>query len=507
MTAAVATLAEPLVSLRGIGKSFANGVTALENFDLDLREGEFLTLLGPSGCGKSTALRLIAGLATPSAGAIDWRDAAAAHNIGFVFQEATLLPWADVFANVYLPLRLAGKTRETAAPLVRETLALVGLADFETALPRQLSGGMKMRVAIARALVTRPQLLLMDEPFAALDEVTRFRLSDDLLAMKREPRHDDRLRHPFHLRERLSLDAHSGALRARRRDRRYDRHRCDHRARRGIPRQSAIRAILPARLGRSAQRLWGGTAMSGARVEETPCCATRCCRSPCSPARSPLGRPRSSLGHSALCAAAAEPHRARLWSKDREILFSSLLVTLTTALEALALATIGGVTLALLISRSRWMERALMPFAIVLQVTPIIAIAPLLLVYLAPGEAVLVCAFLVAFFPILANTSLGLASVDRALGRALRSLSRLALAEARLSARAGGAAAVLRGAAHRRRAGADRRHRGRARGGRGGAGGGPRLPHLGGGLSPRHSAHVRGAGAGLARRESSFMRR
>ncbi|MBG0810323.1 ABC transporter ATP-binding protein [Methylosinus sp. H3A] len=177
-------VAEPLVSLRGIGKSFANGVAALENFDLDLRDGEFLTLLGPSGCGKSTALRLISGLATPSAGAILWREPQAAHNIGFVFQEATLLPWADVFANVYLPLRLAGKTRATAAPLVRETLALVGLSDFETALPRQLSGGMKMRVAIARALVTRPRLLLMDEPFAALDEVTRFRLGDDLLAMK-----------------------------------------------------------------------------------------------------------------------------------------------------------------------------------------------------------------------------------------------------------------------------------------------------------------------------------
>ncbi|WP_159726170.1 ABC transporter ATP-binding protein [Methylosinus sp. Ce-a6] len=184
MTAVVETEARPLVSLRGVGKSFANGVAALEHFDLDLRDAEFLTLLGPSGCGKSTALRLIAGLAAPSAGAIDWRDPSAAHNIGFVFQEATLLPWADVFSNVYLPLRLAGKTRDNAAPLVRETLALVGLAEFETALPRQLSGGMKMRVAIARALVTRPKLLLMDEPFAALDEVTRFRLGDDLLAMK-----------------------------------------------------------------------------------------------------------------------------------------------------------------------------------------------------------------------------------------------------------------------------------------------------------------------------------
>jgi NitT/TauT family transport system ATP-binding protein len=185
MTIRVAAPAPPLVSLRGIGKAFANGVAALENFDLDLREGEFLTLLGPSGCGKSTALRLIAGLAEPSSGTIDWRGREAAR-IGFVFQDPTLLPWADVFSNVYLPLRLSGVAREAAGPDVREALALVGLANFENALPRELSGGMKMRVAIARALVTRPTLLLMDEPFAALDEVTRFRLNDDLLAIKRE---------------------------------------------------------------------------------------------------------------------------------------------------------------------------------------------------------------------------------------------------------------------------------------------------------------------------------
>jgi NitT/TauT family transport system ATP-binding protein len=185
VTLRVAAQAAPLVCLRGIGKAYDNGVAALDHFDLDLREGEFLTLLGPSGCGKSTALRLIAGLAEPSRGTIDWRGSEAAR-AGFVFQEPTLLPWADVFANVYLPLRLEGSPRETATPRVREALARVGLADFETALPRQLSGGMKMRAAIARALVTRPSLLLMDEPFAALDEVTRFRLNDDLLALKRE---------------------------------------------------------------------------------------------------------------------------------------------------------------------------------------------------------------------------------------------------------------------------------------------------------------------------------
>jgi NitT/TauT family transport system ATP-binding protein len=185
VTIRVAAPAGPLVRLCGIGKAYANGVTALDDFDLELREGEFLTLLGPSGCGKSTALRLIAGLAEPSRGTIDWRGSEAARP-GFVFQEPTLLPWADAFANVYLPLRLAGVAREAAAAPVREALRQVGLADFESALPRELSGGMKMRAAIARALVTRPKLLLMDEPFAALDEVTRFRLNDDLLALKRE---------------------------------------------------------------------------------------------------------------------------------------------------------------------------------------------------------------------------------------------------------------------------------------------------------------------------------
>jgi len=175
-----------LVSLKGVGKTFSNGVTALSGLDLDVREGETLTLLGPSGCGKSTALRLIAGLTAPSAGSIVWETPAARESVGFVFQDATLPPWADAFDNVYLPLRLAGETRRAAAPRVEQALARVGLLEFRDALPRELSGGMKMRLSIARALVTNPLLLLMDEPFAALDEVTRFKLNDDLLALKRD---------------------------------------------------------------------------------------------------------------------------------------------------------------------------------------------------------------------------------------------------------------------------------------------------------------------------------
>lgn len=180
----------PLLVLRDVSKTFSNGVTALRNVDMTIQEGEFLSLLGPSGCGKSTALRLIAGLSTPTSGVLDWRGSAFSgrSNTGFVFQEPTLLPWASVFDNVWLPLRLKGVSRDKAAPAVSELLERVHLTGFEDAVPRELSGGMKMRVSIARALVTRPRLLLMDEPFAALDEITRFKLNNDLLDLWRDQR-------------------------------------------------------------------------------------------------------------------------------------------------------------------------------------------------------------------------------------------------------------------------------------------------------------------------------
>jgi NitT/TauT family transport system ATP-binding protein len=181
-------LSAPIVSLRGVEKLFGTGVRALDGLDLDVREGEFLSLLGPSGCGKSTALRIIAGLSEPSRGTVTWRDAAARQGLGFVFQEPTLMPWTTVFGNVFLPLKLAGVDRVVAAPRIMEALARVGLADFAEAYPRQLSGGMRMRVSIARSLVTAPRVLLMDEPFAALDEITRFKLNDDLVALWRELR-------------------------------------------------------------------------------------------------------------------------------------------------------------------------------------------------------------------------------------------------------------------------------------------------------------------------------
>lgn len=180
------------VRLRGVTKVYDSSVLALGPLDLDIDKGEFVSLLGPSGCGKSTALRLIAGLSAPTSGTVNVLQPAArirgTHSIGFVFQEPTLMPWTSVSDNVRLPLKLARTPASEASTRVREALMQVGLAEFAEAFPRQLSGGMKMRVSLARALVTDPDILLMDEPFAALDEITRFRLNNDLLTLWRSLR-------------------------------------------------------------------------------------------------------------------------------------------------------------------------------------------------------------------------------------------------------------------------------------------------------------------------------
>ena len=177
----------PLIRLAGVSKRYTNGTVALQGMSLDIGQHEFVSFLGPSGCGKSTALRMIAGLSDVSAGEITWptmgqaAQRTAADTIGFVFQEPTLMPWARVFDNVHLPLRLKGMSREAARNDVMAALDMVGLTQFANVFPRELSGGMKMRVSIARALVMKPRVLLMDEPFAALDEITRLKLNNDLL--------------------------------------------------------------------------------------------------------------------------------------------------------------------------------------------------------------------------------------------------------------------------------------------------------------------------------------
>jgi NitT/TauT family transport system ATP-binding protein len=173
-----------IASLRGVERIYAERLKALGPFDLDIREGEFVSLLGPSGCGKSTALRLIAGLLEPSAGEVLWPHGRPP--VGFVFQDPTLMPWATARDNVRLPLDLLRVPREEANRRAHAALERVGLAGFETDYPRTLSGGMRMRVSLARALVARPKLLLMDEPFAALDEMTRQDLNDDLIRLWRD---------------------------------------------------------------------------------------------------------------------------------------------------------------------------------------------------------------------------------------------------------------------------------------------------------------------------------
>lgn len=173
-----------LVSLEKLGKTHPCGLCALEGVTLDVQRGEILGVLGASGAGKSTLLRLLAGLDAPSAGAITWHTPSGQRPaMGFVFQDATLMPWADACANVALPLRLAGMPAAQARLQAEAALASVGLAGFARSYPRALSGGMRMRVSLARALITAPELLLLDEPFAALDEQTREALSDDLLTL------------------------------------------------------------------------------------------------------------------------------------------------------------------------------------------------------------------------------------------------------------------------------------------------------------------------------------
>ncbi|QDL94003.1 ABC transporter ATP-binding protein (plasmid) [Paroceanicella profunda] len=175
-----------LMSVNGVGKVFNGATVALQGMSLTVRQGDFISLLGPSGCGKSTALRLMSGLSLPTTGSIRWAVPQEPGSLGVVFQEPTLMPWATVEQNVWLPMRLRGASLSSVRGEISEALRLVGLDGFQRAYPRELSGGMKMRVSIARALVTRPKLILMDEPFAALDEITRFKLNNDLLTLQAE---------------------------------------------------------------------------------------------------------------------------------------------------------------------------------------------------------------------------------------------------------------------------------------------------------------------------------
>jgi NitT/TauT family transport system ATP-binding protein len=173
------------VRARGLRRVFAGNVEALSGIDLEVAAGAFVSVLGPSGCGKSTLLRMIAGLDAPTAGTIELVGNPARGALSYVFQDAHLLPWRSVEQNVALPLELRGVARAERQARARRALEEVGLADALARFPAELSGGMRMRASLARAIVTRPRLLLLDEPFAALDEITRQRLDDQLRALHR----------------------------------------------------------------------------------------------------------------------------------------------------------------------------------------------------------------------------------------------------------------------------------------------------------------------------------
>lgn len=173
----------PMLMARGVEKVYPNGTHALQRLDVDVQRGEIVSLLGPSGCGKSTLLKMFADLEQPSAGQVRWHgktDLQSQCKMAMVFQEATLMPWANIAENVRLPLDLCHVPKKISQPKVQAALTSVGLGNFAASYPKELSGGMQMRASLARALVTEPDLLLMDEPFGALDEFTRHRLDQDI---------------------------------------------------------------------------------------------------------------------------------------------------------------------------------------------------------------------------------------------------------------------------------------------------------------------------------------
>jgi NitT/TauT family transport system ATP-binding protein len=176
------------IAINHASKVYSNGTVALQEMNLTIGEGEFISLVGPSGCGKSTVLRMIAGLGKMTSGSIHLGNGVRKPELAFVFQEAALMPWVNVVENVRLPLKLAGVSKRESRIAVQDAINLVGLPGFERSYPRELSGGMKMRVSIARALVTQPDVMLMDEPFGALDEMTRSKLNSDLLNLWQQKR-------------------------------------------------------------------------------------------------------------------------------------------------------------------------------------------------------------------------------------------------------------------------------------------------------------------------------
>ena len=405
--------ATPAIEVLSAEKIYSNGTRALLPVNLTINQGEFITLLGPSGCGKSTLLKMVAGLVEPSDGKLMlWRRDSrekAQHPLSFVFQEATLMPWSSVRNNVRLPLDLAGVPRAEGNTRVSEVLELVGLGKFADVLPRELSGGMQMRVSIARGLVTRPKLLLMDEPFGALDEITRNKLDSDLLRLWQEQNltvvfvthsiheavflsqrvimmaarpgrvvEDIPIREPFPRSEAFRVSPRTVCCRPA--SPVWSHNMKNTTATPWIQHPRFLKILYPTLVAVAMVLLWQG-AVSYFRI-------------PAFLVPSPLVMLES------------------LWTHLTPLLLA-LLFTLKITLISFLLSIVIGAAVAFILVQNRFVETALFPYIVFLQVTPIVAIAPLIIIWVKDATlSLVVCATLMAVFPIISNTTQGLRSVS-----------------------------------------------------------------------------------------------
>ena len=420
--------AKILISVKQLSKTYANGTVALQNTNLEVQEGELLSIVGPSGCGKSTLLRIVAGLSKQTSGEVSIAQVFARaknikNSIGFVFQEANLLPWRSVIANVALPLELAGVGKKERLAKAAKILNLIGLNNVFKAYPRELSGGMSMRVSIARALITEPRLLLMDEPFGALDEITRQKLGQELLELKGTTgttiiyvTHN--VFEAVYLSERILVFGSSPGKVIKEIVINEPPMRSEDFRGKEIFSQAVMKLLR--RLGKASRK-----------HQISKPCVNKLQRKKFDYAKiaSFILLPVLALiiiitlwqisvitfkwPHYLV---PSPKHVIAAFFEKRKELLTATWVTFRISALALLLATIIGLAISLFLALSKYLYRAFFPYTIILQTTPIIAIAPVIIVWFGIGmPAMVTIAVIMSVFPIIASTTTGLFSTDSSL--------------------------------------------------------------------------------------------